>query len=234
MFKGLVSALALSVSGVALAASAPTIDVKRTVMISGPIGGASMLVVGDKLLELSKKNQEPVSLIINSPGGDVAVGYIFIDYMAAVKAKGVKIQCFVPQFAASMAFQILLHCDERYALEHALLLFHGARVFASGQEIDGTMARQLADELGEVNVRITGELENKLRGMSKDDIHRHFERQTLHVAEDLARKTQGFITVLPAIPGLLGIKPGSVPTNTPPGLFGFLNRIVYIYEDATK
>lgn len=97
-------------------------------------------VVGEvnaSLLEQAKKLNslagEPViRILINSPGGSVLVGNVFIQAMENAKSKGSTIECVVTNLAASMGMHILVHCDDRYILTGGILLFHEARVGVMG------------------------------------------------------------------------------------------------------
>lgn len=73
-----------------------------------------------------------VRIFINSPGGSVIAGNIFIQSMEVAKARGFRIKCAVSNIAASMAMHILTHCNERYVLKGGYLLFHEARVQVGG------------------------------------------------------------------------------------------------------
>lgn len=223
MFKNLFLTIALLFS-TAATASIPKIDKTRTVMINGPIIGPSIIDLGRTMLKMAKKSNAPINIIINSPGGEVTVGYLFIDYMRHIKSAGVPINCYVQQIAASMAFQIYVACSNRYALSHSLLLWHGARVFLT-EPIDEDNAKVLADELGVINARIKSELYAAL-GMPRFMIDKHFYRQTLHVAQDLEDDTTGFLETANSIPDLLEISPSTVPT-TDAGIFGSASGYVY-------
>ncbi len=63
-------------------------------------------------------------ILVDSPGGSVSAGQAMIDAVEAQKAQGTKVACVVTGMAASMAFNLLTHCDTRIADTGAKLLFH--------------------------------------------------------------------------------------------------------------
>jgi len=69
-----------------------------------------------------------IRILINSPGGSVMTGNMFIQAMEVAKERGSRIDCVVTNLAASMAMHYLAHCDKRYVLKGGYLLFHEPRV----------------------------------------------------------------------------------------------------------
>lgn len=107
--------------------SEPVIDGDKALVLQGEVG-IKTIFLGNALYAAAARGEEVIDLVIHSPGGSVYAGEVFIASMKAVQKRGVKIRCFVPNYAASMAFVIFTQCDERYALPNALLLFHPPRV----------------------------------------------------------------------------------------------------------
>jgi len=103
-----------------------TVNPESTIEIRGVVDG-KILEKADKLRALATKFDE-VTIVINSPGGSVMAGSIFISQMEAVKTQGVGIRCIVTGLAASMATHILAHCTTRYAFFYSYILWHPARV----------------------------------------------------------------------------------------------------------
>jgi ATP-dependent Clp protease protease subunit len=217
----------------ACAAPIPPLDKSRAVYIYGPIDG-NVLPLGAKLLEYAKADKtKPVNIILNSPGGEVQTGFIFIDYMERVKAQGVEINCYVKRLAASMAFQILLRCNNRYALDNSLLLWHPAKVFMMGA-LTTEQANAISEDLSVINRRIIRELVENMTGASFENIIKHFRRETLHFATDVVALTNGeFITTAKSIPDLIEVDVGTIPTTAPSDRFVMkVGRIYYVYEEG--
>lgn len=188
-----------------------SLDPARTVTINGMIGNSNILRFTPALMKMSENTTKPINLIINSPGGDVITGFLFINVMEELKAKGIHLRCFVPGLAASMAFQILVHCSERHTLDRAVLLWHRVRVilggglFSGGTAVTAPSARELAVDLQALDDIIFRELNDSELGdeLGSDVVQYHLERETMHVGSTLGALAPGFITSHAAIPGLL-------------------------------
>jgi len=244
MFKRLLLTLPVYFS---LATSAPASTVavdktKPTLVIASVIGDGNIIPVGREMLDLASKGKKEVQLIINSPGGSVTTGMAFLSLMDSARAKGLKVTCFVPQIAASMAYQILLHCDERHTLNNAFLLWHRARVnmgggfMSPGVAVTAPMARQLADELQTLDDVIFSEI---LKYMGKEveaaELARHFEAETLHLGVNVHKMAPKFITTHSSIDGLFETLLDEIEKKKKDqGPFDFHpNELIYITERVT-
>lgn len=223
----------------------PAIDFNRAIYINKEIDD-KILPLGDKLLEYTLKGpknegwDKAVHVIINSPGGDTVNGFWFIDVMREVRARGVMIKCYVPRMAASMAFQILLHCDERYALPQAVLLWHRVRAMFLFFVATGPAIASLAEDLSKQDALILADLKAHLPTDEATLMH-HLERETLHTASQLNDIVPRWLSV-GRVPGLLQV-PDSVPhmeEEKQMFMFGGQNnrqqsgyRIRYLYEVPT-
>lgn len=173
----------------ALACSAPApagtlhLNPKRLIEVIDVIEGGAV-AQAQQVHDLAEASKAPIDFLINSPGGAVTPGYMLVDAMDAARKSGVKIRCAVGVLAASMAFNLLAHCDERFALRHAAMLFHPPRIFARGpmtvRDLD-----QASDDLKRILRKSTPEL-LAMVGMSKKEFYRHFHAETLWTAEQLA------------------------------------------------
>lgn len=172
------------------------VDSSRSLEIVGQIDGE---IVGqaEKLINMSK-TPEPVYMLINSPGGQVLPGMIFVDAMHTAKKRGVKIVCVSNVMAASMAFVILAHCDERYARPNTRLLFHPMSISTSGSRI-----QELVTDLNETvkeEKRIARELQRIMR-LEWKDFHPHYFAETFWSAEQLSIHSPGFIRLVDEVRG---------------------------------
>lgn len=204
-------------------------DWSRTVYLQGEVDGG-IEVLGDHLLQMTssllaeetpgggapapakenKKASYPVDIVIDSPGGSVTQGLIFMDVMHEVKRRGAKIRCWVPHLAASMAFQILTQCDERYGMPNSFYLWHRVRTFLFMAVVTGPAARDLSDDLLRADRLIVTDLLRALP-ISGDVVFYHLERETLHVGRQLVDLLgTEWISVDSAYGAIL-----SVPENVP-------------------
>jgi ATP-dependent protease ClpP protease subunit len=176
-----------------------TLDQKKTVRIRGMIT-AAILLKGKEMLNISKDERE-ITLLINSQGGQVNTGLMFIDMMEIVKARGTKIRCVVPNLAASMAFHILAHCDSRYTLPSAILLWHPAKqsclmcaMSAEDMIYSGTQLQLIEQPQNEYLI--------KAMNVPEEFFYFHYEHETLWAAYVLNNQVPGFIEIVKDIQGL--------------------------------
>jgi len=141
---------------------------------------------------------EPVYLVINSPGGSVYGGLLFINAMLTARERGITVVCVVPNAAASMAFNILTFCDERYTLRYTLLLFHP--ITSDGAET-AVEHQYIADAIRSVEQLMLRQLLMTM-GMQPEQFLYHYKWGTLWTAEELAAVTSGFITIVDDIQGI--------------------------------
>lgn len=184
----------------------------RRMVIDTVITGGTLAPLNEYMTGILSKNVKlaeggnTIDLVINSPGGSVVAGFEFVSLMNALQDKGYKFNCYVYHVAASMAFQILLQCDERHTLNGAFLLWHRARVFIGGFEpaiFTAPVANTLSRQLQLVDDQIYADLRKKLTGADDAYTRWHFENETLHIGRALGDKLPGFIQSHAAIPQLI-------------------------------
>ena len=96
---------------------------ERTLNLSFPIqDGPNFDDFKNKLSEMSKTD-EPIFLLIDSPGGSVVLGNQILSLMEASEGP-VYTVCI--SFCASMAAIILEHGTKRFALDRTVIMFHDA------------------------------------------------------------------------------------------------------------
>jgi ATP-dependent protease ClpP protease subunit len=217
------------------APAAPEVHVENSAVIDRPIMGDNLTPISDFLVS-SVGKRTSVDLIINSPGGSVSSGFAFLNRLDYVRSRGIVVNCFVPEMAASMAFQILLHCDNRYALKRAGLLWHRVSIGVRAARLNTLVITDLLTDLSAVDKQIIADLEAHLP-LSKERIVYHLDRETLHFATDLEVLAPGFLTgVTDTIPGLYeALKSDKVVRQA--GELDFLKKlfggeIFYIKRDA--
>lgn len=188
------------------AKDSPAIDTKNAVYIEGVVGNHVMERIDSLVKASSVAPVEELQLVLNSPGGAVMPGTIFIDMLEILKTRGTKITCFVPMLAASMAFQILAHCDTRYALPGALLLWHPVRVTIFMAALAPSDTAALNEELTRIETRLIDDLKPRL-GVSDDTFYHHYHAETLHTSGELNVLTPGWLTIVDDMPGLKKLLP---------------------------
>lgn len=202
-----------------------TLNPEKTIVLSGPIGEGTYLPMLNALNKLEKEGS--IDMIISSPGGSVAVGSLLIDRMEQLKERGVTFRCVVRDLAASMAFQILLHCNERYATPKAFLLWHPVRIFYQGvisPSVAGVLKIQL-DLTEEVTV---SDLKLHLP-MPEKELMWHYNNETLHYSTGVQKLSPSFFDAVTN--DIINLWPEKVVLDTAPLASPFnYNQIVYIHE----
>lgn len=168
-------------------------------VIDGVIRGRNLHKLEEAILA---KRDGTVDLVINSPGGSVGTGFRFVSVMEDARARGIRFNCYVGGMAASMAFQILLHCDEKHALDRSFLLWHRARIMlgGSGGPLTAPQLAVMSADLESTDRVILEEVATAMPDFA-GSITYHFENETMHVGENLGQLTR-MLTSHPAIPGL--------------------------------
>lgn len=181
------------------AANASELDGSRTVHIDGFISHSTLEPVTERLgALLADKSDDDVNIIINSPGGEVTSGFQLINRMTSLQGRGITINCWVKDLAASMAFQILTVCDNRYALHTSFLLWHGVRT-STMEPITVGVATAMLEDLRRFDDMVLQQLDATL-GMSKGDVRRHFVSETLWFGKQLHAAAPRFITTADSYP----------------------------------
>lgn len=229
--------LLLAAPGALAAGSAPRIE--KALVLDGLITPGSIGPIADELLRASLAEEGSIDIIINSPGGNIVEGFAFVSKMEAAKANGLVIRCFVPEYAASMAFQILVHCSpgERYALPRAFLLWHHARVvlgggiLSPGKVMTSEELAHVGLELRMLDYLILSEILAVMSEVPSTVVRYHFDMQTLQTGLALSQLAPSFLKVYPRIAGLEEILLGNrllLQGRTPPSTDLRPGQMVYV------
>ena len=201
----------LTITSVAESATYQIKDPERLIIVPMEING-DILAQTKRIEELSLKSKEPIDILVNSYGGSVIMGSIFIGAMERAKLRGVRLNCIVTGFAMSMGYHIVSHCDKRMALEYSYLLFHEAYIGYMGQ-----LTKTVADLISKRLIVLTDKLEQYTKSVMKiSDIEfdKHNRLETIWTAEELARQYPAFITIISDCKGLpagVNVLEGLVP-----------------------
>jgi len=204
----------------------------RLLYINGVITSRSLSPVSAALDEVIQSDDtSPVRIVLNSPGGAVIPGMMFISKMRAVRDLGIRIECYVLDVAASMAFQILTECDSRSALNTSFLLWHPVRVGVMGV-VTASTAAELQEDLSAMDKFIMRQLDTKL-SMPDEEIRRHFHRETLWIGAQLAEQDPRFLSTRNSFP-LLVRELATATTTEQAGFFDLIREhkddLIYIWN----
>jgi ATP-dependent protease ClpP protease subunit len=159
-----------------------TIDSARTLRVEGSIS-KDIVKTANQLMNLANKSRKPIYIVINSQGGLVAPGSIFLNAMQAVQARGVKLFCIVPTMAMSMAMTIFATCQHRYAMPHARLLWHRMSFGLRGRLTIQDLSIKLK-EYRAIEKAILDPVRNIMK-MPEVIFRYHLDNETQHVASIL-------------------------------------------------
>lgn len=188
------------------------VNPSRLVKVLGPVN-ASIIEKANELIKLSELSKDPIYLFINSPGGSVGAGNVFIDAMTIVKNRGIQINCVTSVYAASMAFSILMNCSERYVLENVKLLFHPARVFLMMTALTGKEYQKIAEDLISIDTKLQKELLEKLEIDEDIMLKAYYDEKWWDISELQAVTKKGWLKVVKDISGikdLFALTPGKI------------------------
>ena len=132
----------------------------RIILLTEPINDETAAAITSQLLYLEAENSdEPITIYINSPGGNISSGFAIYDVMNKIKCP---VHTMVMGIAASMAAFILCSGSRgnRYALPNASIMIHQPKGAVEGQAADVEIyAKRLVDlreELYKIMAKNTG------------------------------------------------------------------------------
>lgn len=201
--------------------SAETLDPNRTVYVKGPISSQTLAPVQRKMEELlASPDRTTVNILINSPGGEVLSGMSLVNKVLALKERGIDVDCYVLDMAASMAFQLFTQCTNRFALNNSYLLWHGVRTSYFGPITTDT-ARAMVSDLKRMDATVLGQLYSSL-SLKPADVRKHFRHETLWTGAQLSEVDFQFVTVEGAYLKVTEVMAKEkMVTSEPPALFLF-------------
>lgn len=113
----------------------------RTILLFGEISMKSAREVCEKLILLSALNDDPIKLIINSPGGHVEAGDTIHDMLTFVKPK-VKILGTGWVASAGALIYVAVPLEDRFSLPNTRFMLHQPSGGVGGQATDISIEAQ--------------------------------------------------------------------------------------------
>lgn len=174
------------------------VDPLRLVSLVGEVDGSTLAVVS-RIERLADGSGKPIYLLINSPGGSVAIGAQVLSVMQAAQKRGHTIKCYVPLVAASMGFQILAKCNERYAFKYTLLLWHPMKANLDASTSDEML--YFSKRLRAWEKPFIDELLVALK-ISPETFFYHYRNETLWMAHEFNNLSPNFVNIVDDIAGV--------------------------------
>mgnify|MGYP002527250577 FL=1 len=159
----------------------------RTICIIGEINDDTASYICSEIRYLSKNSKEPLTLILNSPGGSISAGMAIYD---TLNASGCEVTTVVEGMAASMA-AFLATCaatkGRRFCQPNAEIMVHQPLGGVQGQASDITIA---ADHINTTKRKLTKILTDSVN-LEEAKIKALTDRDTWLSAEDALK--MGFV-----------------------------------------
>lgn len=204
----------------------PRASADADLVIAGVIG-QQMGQASTDLLKLAE-TKKYVNILIDSPGGSVYAGWDFMSTMQQVKASGTRLDCYVTGMAASMAFQILNYCDNRYALPYSTVLWHPVRI-SSDRNITPQKALETYRSLVYIERELVGQLRETFTPPAKY-FRFHYQVETLHLARSVNAAVPNYLKIVTKAPKITD------STKVPKSQSFFFKKssVQYIHPRALK
>ena len=126
----------------------------RNVFLQGTIDSDMANQFLSQLLYLEQESEEPVTIYINSPGGEVNAGLVIYD---AIQGSNLEINMMCTGMAASMAAILLAGGQKgnRYILEHSKVMIHEP-LLANGVGGSATSIKNISESILETRKIVNG------------------------------------------------------------------------------
>lgn len=203
MFKFVCTALAALCFSLPSNSQAKTFkaDPDRLISFVGVIR-SDVLPLASQIEKFSQQSTKPIYLLINSPGGSVIAGLQVLSAMKVAKERGVVFKCFTPVMAASMAFQILVNCNERYSLNNSLLLWHPMRASLQGSFTSEELLYE-GGRLKALEKPLVLDLIRVLK-ISPNQFFYHYRHETMWTGDQINELSPGFLQIVDDFTGIKG------------------------------
>ena len=153
----------------------------RELELSGPVDSESVAVIIRGILYLQKVDAAaPITLFINSPGGEVSSGLALYDVMQAASCP-IRTVCL--GLAASMAALLFIAGDTRDMLPHSRVMIHDPLIGGAGVGGSALSVKARADDLMRIR-DITAQVIAEHTGMPLERVFELTARDTYFEAEE--------------------------------------------------
>lgn len=181
------------------------VPANRVVYVNTEVDALSMDSAIAQLKALEAESNDPIWLLLDSPGGSVLDGAALISQMEASKAP---VNTVCTRLCASMAAMIHSYGKQRYALDRAILMYHPASGGVAGQMPNMlSLIKTINRYTSKMNANIVGR-----SSISKDEFEKLVAYELWIDAEDALAKG--------LVDGIVNLNVSSVdpkhPTVAPP------------------
>jgi ATP-dependent Clp endopeptidase proteolytic subunit ClpP len=96
----------------------------RTLYFADEVEEMEVKAAVDRLLDWQIEGDDPITVVLNSPGGDVFMGLMLFDTLAAIRQSGIHVTTVVRGYAASMASILSQAGDTRVISPNSWYMIH--------------------------------------------------------------------------------------------------------------
>lgn len=140
---------------------------------------------------------EPITVIINSPGGSVTAGEILMSALDMARVVGIRVDCVVIGMSYSMGFNTLGSCSKIYATSAATFLFHPVRATV-GEPMRAIDAAKLALDLQKIDTKYLT-IAERITHLNSDEVRVAYYEERMWGRDELPAT---FATPVTAVLGL--------------------------------
>jgi ATP-dependent Clp endopeptidase proteolytic subunit ClpP len=119
----------------------------RTLVFSGEVEQEEVNDAVEYLRDLRAASLDPITVVLNSPGGDVFFGLLLFDILQEMRADGIEVTVKVKGLAASMGSVLAQAGDIRIASRNSWYMIHEPASFILGKAGDIKREAKLLEEL---------------------------------------------------------------------------------------
>ncbi|MBR1937591.1 MAG: ATP-dependent Clp protease proteolytic subunit [Spirochaetales bacterium] len=165
------------------AASDPALNEKllktRSVMLTGEISKESADIIIRNLLVLDSESNDPITMYINSPGGDVDAGFAIYDVVRYISSPVIMVGTGLIASAASLVL-LAVPKERRVGLPNSTYLIHQPLSSMRGTAIDIDIHAKILERL---RAKLDGVI-SEATGKSLEDVKKDTERDYWLFAEE--------------------------------------------------
>ena len=175
-----------SANGITLVPLETRLFSQRRLYIEGTIcSEAANNFIRELTLLLTESSDAPITVCINSPGGEVPAGMLIYD---AVQGCPAELTIICHELCASMAAVILAGGQKgrRLILPHSRVMIHEPFIFAEGMTGRADEIRRTAEKLEETR-KLTSELISKATGRTSGDVDKALSAERFMNAEEAVK-----------------------------------------------
>jgi ATP-dependent Clp protease protease subunit len=126
----------------------------RTIYLYGEVNDTMSRAVRAQAEAMARRGKDPVSVVIDSPGGSVVDGLDIVSSIRGLQRAGIEVRASVHGEACSMGAVIAAACDTCAIDAHARIMWHGITMMTFGDRADQRAVQKENDRMAAALVSI--------------------------------------------------------------------------------